>query len=400
MLTTFKNIRQANGRQFMITDFDAFILTNGIEGTCEVTPENLNKYEYITIEVNEINNKYRQKYNAVLKPILESINLNVNNFLTRHPDFLENKNNYYTKFAIPKKKPDANGKTRWRHLINPDDDLKHLQRFIADKLTEAGLLAHNAAHAFRPARDYYTNATIHKNSVHMICMDLKDFFDTISENMIRNQLKEHPLFNVDNVGDETIENIIKIATLDGTTPQGSPLSPFLSNIIMTRFDYEIRKALNHNPIATFYTRYADDTTFSSKKSNDIKEIIRLVENVIHTYYNDELKINYEKTKKLKRGRCFITGVKINKENNITIGWEKKKLIKTRIHNLANIIRQGVFDIDYSETDAKAEAYSVMGYLSFMSRAEKEWVDALKTTSNYSEDIRLIENYLKADDLPF
>lgn len=383
MLITFinKNINQTITK---ITNPISYFLSNGLEGI-EVI-QNKSTDEFITIEINKINNKFISNYNNYIKPILVNLNQNIENFLTLNPDFLTNKNNYYSEFKIPKRKPDENGKIRYRQLINPRPDLKNLQKLIALTLTNIGIIPHNAAHAFRQNRDYYTNAKRHQNNKHIINLDLKDFFDSISERIIHDNLKLHPIFNIDDLSETILNNIIKIATYKGALPQGSPLSPMLSNLIMVNFDYKLRKALNDNPIRTIYTRYADDMTFSSKKSQDISNIIHLVEKILKEEYNNEIKINYLKTKKITPGRCFITGVKLNKEHKLTVGWEKKKLIKSRIYNLLNKT-----DLTNPTKETLKEIQSVLGYLAFMNNIEHDYVLYLHTIYDI-EKLKNINTY--------
>ena len=118
-------------------------------------------------------------------------------------------------------------------------------------------------------------------------------------------------------------------------------------------------------------RYADDMTFSSKKSLDITDIIHTVENILKEHYNSKIKINYSKTKKITPGRCFITGVKLNKEHHLTVGWEKKKLLKSRIYNLLTRA-----DLDNPDEETLKEIQRVLGYLAFVNSVEKGYAQYL------------------------
>lgn len=358
-----------------------------------------NKYNQliITTEISKINEKYKHNYDLYHSSKLNRLYNNILDFLHDHPDFIEHKENYYTEFKVKKRKLDKNGNVKWRKLVNPSNELKILQRNICDTLKCCGVIPHNAAHGFVEHRDFYTNAAIHTKSNHIINLDFKDFFDSITYDLVVQKLLLHPLFNVTPLHNEfdpeqLVNLIAEIATYKGTTPQGSPLSPYLSNIVLIEFDYRLRKELNNYQIKTLYTRYADDLSFSSKKSLDIKEIIHLVENILNQYYTNTIKINYDKTKKITPGQCYITGVKLNQSHELTIGWKKKNEIKSRIHNLSAKIDDFMRNTnEFNEDELIAECQSVNGYLSFMHRVEPNYTDALYI--KYQPELRNINIFM-------
>ena len=406
MLVSFKNTK-INTSKTVITNPLDYVLSAGEEGFDIIY--NLYNQLIITSEINQVNVKYTENYVFYHRPKLLSLEDQIDRFLRENPDFLEHKENYYSEFKIPKRKPDEHGRTRWRKLVNPCPQLKLLQKTICETLKLCGMIPHNAAHGFVEERDFYTNAAIHATSNHIINLDFKDFFDSITEQLVIDKLKLHPLFNVDELGNRLVTKIAQIATYKGTTPQGSPLSPFLSNIVLVEFDYRIRKILNDQEIKTLYTRYADDLSFSSKKSQDIKEIIHKVESVLNEYYPNTIKINYDKTKKITPGQCYITGVKLNQSHQLTVGWKKKLEIKSRIHNLCKkfTVTNGTiteFSPEFDRDELIAEGRSIIGYLSFMHRVEPEYTTQLKL--KYSVELDCINVLLTGnsntniEDIPF
>lgn len=396
MLITFLN-KQIGTHRTVITDPLEYLISQGSLGFEEI----YNQYNQliITSEISVVNTKYISNYKLFLQPKLSRLYADILTFLQCHPDFTEHKERYYTEFKVKKRKLDKYGNVKWRKLVNPNNELKALQKQICDTLKVCGMIPHNAAHGFVEHRDFYTNAAIHSKSNHIINLDFKDFFDSITYDLVVEKLLLHPLFNV--APDEfasyesnydLVRAIANIATYKGTTPQGSPLSPFLSNMVLVEFDYRIRKLLNNHPIKTLYTRYADDLSFSSKKSLDIKEIIHMVEGVLNQYYPNTIRINYEKTKKITPGQCYITGVKLNQSHELTVGWQKKNEIKSRIHNLSAKIDEFMRSTDeFGEEDLKAECLSVNGYLSFMHRVEPSYTNALET--KYYSELQNINNFL-------
>lgn len=385
MLITFKN-KMINNPTLKITNPLEYIISDKQAGFETIYA--LSNNEYITTKINSVNDKYKTNFNLYLLPHLQILNTELNKFYEKYPEFTSNKPLFYEEFKVKKRKLDEHGNVRWRKLVNPMPELKQLQKIICDTLKRCNVLPHNAAHGFVENRDFYTNAALHRCSNHIINLDLKDFFDNIKTDLLKEKLKLHPLFNViPEFTDPLLDKIVDIATYKGSTPQGSPLSPYLSNIFLQEFDYELRQALNQTGTAIIYTRYADDMSFSSKRSLDITNIVHIVESILINNYRGEVKINYNKTKKIVPGQCFITGIKLNQEHNLTIGWQKKAEIKGRIHTLAKQIETLELPID----DLVEKALGVNGYLAFINRVEPDYYKRLH--EKYANELSQINLFL-------
>lgn len=145
----------------------------------------------------------------------------------------------------------------------------------------------NAQQAVLKAKEY-----INAGYSHVVDIDLSQFFDRVNHDYLMNELSRH-------IGDKLvlklIHNILRADICDGKTriacrqgvPQGGPLSPLLSNILLDKLDKELEKR-GHR-----YIRYADDCSIyvKSKRSGD-----RVMES-ISQYIEKELKlkVNTEKS---------------------------------------------------------------------------------------------------------
>ncbi|NHQ68912.1 reverse transcriptase family protein, partial [Elizabethkingia miricola] len=91
-------------------------------------------------------------------------------------------------------------------------------------------------------------------------------------------------------------------------PQGAPTSPYLSNLILMKFDDTIANYCKEKSIK--YTRYADDMAFSG--SDFDKEIlIKLVQSELNKV---DLKLNKSKINFMKQNvPQVISGVLVNKK---------------------------------------------------------------------------------------
>jgi RNA-directed DNA polymerase len=175
----------------------------------------------------------------------------------------------YTKFEIPKR---YGGK---RVICAPIADLKHIQGLLAavlmDCLNELNTKYNRqAAHGFIAARSILTNAHQHRGRSYVFNVDLQDFFGSIHFGRVRGFF----IADKDFALQPAVATVLaQIACFENALPQGSPASPVISNLIGNVLDTHLIKLARKNDC--FYTRYADDLTFSSNLPSFPEEIALL-----------------------------------------------------------------------------------------------------------------------------
>lgn len=236
--------------------------------------------------------------------------------------------NRYNLIEIPKK----NGKIRTIHA--PDAHLKQLQKNLTLELTK--LFEHknsgkpSFSFAYRKNNNdekfgIYFNAKRHRNRNLVINIDLKDFFHTIEFKRIVGYFTRNNYFKF------PIDVAIGIAQIacykDPKTgkvflPQGSPVSPIISNLIAEILDAKITKlAIQYK---FYYSRYADDLTLSFDTKKLPPEIIKSNENkfflgdkIIKAIKSSGFNINNDKICfRTKFDRQQVTGLVVNKKINV------------------------------------------------------------------------------------
>jgi group II intron reverse transcriptase/maturase len=145
----------------------------------------------------------------------------------------------------------------------------------------------NAHQAALKAKEY-----INAGYSHVVDLDLAQFFDRVNHDYLMNELSRriedkrvlkliHKILRSEIAAGET-----RVASKQGV-PQGGPLSPLLSNIILDKLDKELEKR------GLRYVRYADDCSIyvKSKRSGDrvMESITRYIEKEL------KLKVNTEKS---------------------------------------------------------------------------------------------------------
>jgi len=154
-------------------------------------------------------------------------------------------------------------------------------------------------------------------------LDLANFFDTVNHDKLMGILMK-------GIEDKRvlklIRNYLRAGIMEGGvasprtegTPQGSPLSPLLSNIILDKLDKELRQREHR------FVRYADDCTIYVKSE---KSATRVAESII-SYIEKELKlkVNREKTRVGRANQSNLLGYSFYNDKG---KWEPKISDKTK-----------------------------------------------------------------------
>ncbi len=176
--------------------------------------------------------------------------------------YVTKEENKYAEFEIPKK----NGKTR--KINAPTDQLKHLQRRLADLLNNcfsdisSEAQQKSLSHGFRKNHSIVTNANNHKNRRYVFNIDLKDFFPSINFGRVRGFFIKNNHFSLEG---KVATIIAQIACHNNELPQGSPSSPIISNLIGHLLDVRMVNLAKNGKCT--YSRYADDLTFSTNRKD-------------------------------------------------------------------------------------------------------------------------------------
>lgn len=181
-------------------------------------------------------------------------------------------------------------------------------------------------------------------------------------------------------GKAELVKTLSLCFLDGGLPQGTPISPLLTNILMIPIDHKISNELrNFNKNTYVYTRYADDLLISSKYDFDHTQIYKYVNNVLREFKTPYV-IKPEKTRYgSNAGKNWNLGLMINKNNEITVGHRRKKQFKASLHNF---IRDYLNGTNWSKEDVQV----LSGLISYYKMIELNYVNYL--LNEYSKDFKL------------
>lgn len=212
---------------------------------------------------------------------------------------------YYTETQIPK----AYG-TRTIYAIQKDSELYVAQKNILKNfLSKIPLPVCVKGFCIGGSYSEFLNA--HKNQKYYLRIDIKDFFDSITEAQIIANLHEYVKSS------SVLLAIVELCTYYGVLPQGAVTSPTLSNIIFRRIDQRITKYCQK--VNVIYTRYADDLIFSSNNI-DFKNQKWFYKKIKYILKQNGFKINTKKNN-IQNEKLVLNGFVVKSE----ISLSRKKL---------------------------------------------------------------------------
>jgi RNA-directed DNA polymerase len=223
---------------------------------------------------------------------------------------IEDEHKLYSEFEIQKK----SGSKRIIHAP-ASPDFKDLLSCI-DYLVRSIYQPHPNAYGFIEGKNIADNARLHLQKNYVYNIDLKDFFHSFDLNRVKLSLFNKP-FNLKGDLEPLAYTLASLVTcnLDGrrVLPQGSPVSPALTNHICWRLDHRLHGLAKRFGLS--YSRYADDITFSSNHNVYHGEFINELKRIINL---ENLLINPSKTRLQKRGeRQEVTGITVNQGLNVS-----------------------------------------------------------------------------------
>ena len=168
---------------------------------------------------------------------------------------------------------------------------------VLEPIFEPGF--HHSSHGFRPKRGAHTAIAeakeyVGKGYAVVVDIDLSKFFDRVCHQRLLSRLGQK-------VGDSRVLKLIRlmlkanVVMPDGTrvsteegTPQGGPLSPLLSNVVLDEFDQELARR-GHR-----FVRYADDCNIFVQSERAGQRVMRSIREFLQNRLR--LLVNEEKSK--------------------------------------------------------------------------------------------------------
>lgn len=297
----------------------------------------------------------------------------------------------YETFHIPKKSGGL------RRIDAPKPELMNALRNLKTIFEEDfHALYHTSAFAYVKNRCTVDAVKRHQknNSKWFGKLDLHDFFgSTTLDYVIKMFSMVFPFCEIVKFpnGEAELRKALDLAFLNGGLPQGTPLSPLITNVMMIPVDYKLANAFRDFDKQRFiYTRYADDFIISSKVDFDVHRVEKLVVDTLHEF-GAPFTINESKTRYgSSAGRNWNLGVMLNKDNEITVGHKKKRQFQSMLYNYITDKRKGI-------SWPREDIQTMQGLHSYYRMVEPETIDAIVKHTNEKMEtdvLRLIKDDLR------
>lgn len=190
-------------------------------------------------------------------------------------------------------------------------------------------------------------------SRYVVDIDLSKFFDRISHDYLMSLL-------IEEIKDKRLLSLIRRylqsgILLDGLvskrtegTPQGSPLSPLLSNILLNKLDREL-ESRNHR-----FVRYADDFSIYLKTKRSAHRVMNSVSRFIEEKL--KLKVNQKKSAVRYVGHMELLGYGIYRMRSQKFGLKVKESNWQKFVSKCKMLTKKSYSLSYGERVTKLREY--------------------------------------------
>lgn len=346
---------------------------------------NTNTSNTRTYAADVIPTKYLQKLNV------ESLIAKLTTF-NKSVDYLrkEQREKLYYTFHIPKK---SGGK--WRRIDAPlpelMDALRTLKRIFE---TDFNALYHTSAFAYIKHRSTLDAVKRHQSneSKWFGKYDLSNFFGSTTLDFVMKQFSM--VFPFSEVikrkdGERELRNALELGFLNGGLPQGTPLSPIVTNIMMIPIDFKLANGFRNLDDQQFvYTRYADDFIISSKYDFSFRKVESYIVDTLKGF-EAPFSLNSAKTRYgSSAGSNWNLGVMLNKDNEITVGYKRKREFQAMLSNY-------VLDKKNGEPWAVEDVQILEGYRNYYRMIEGDRIDKIVEHIGDKYGVNIVQ-LIKAD----
>lgn len=232
---------------------------------------------------------------------------------------------------------------------------------------------HDSSHGFRPQRSCHSalaeaKAHLESGAAWVVDIDLEKFFDRVHHQRLLARLERRGVQDVRVL--RLIGRMLKasvvmpggvVVSTDEGTPQGGPLSPLLSNIVLDELDWELHRRGLH------FVRYADDCNIYVRTERAGKRVMASVRRFIERKLR--LSVNDEKSAVARPRNCHFVGFSLNRRRD-GVRVQMSKRTRQRLWAKIRSLTPRTWGRSLSDCIARINGY-VAGWVSFFGICSKQ-----------------------------
>ena len=247
-----------------------------------------------------------------------------------------------------------NGK---RIIHIPSPELKRVQRLIMRKYFKPYWIPISVKDA----------ASVHCGKKWLMKLDIKDFFNSITEEQIKEIISRYvslyeSQIQIRRTDESDTEQIFSMCTIKGKLPTGAPTSPYIANLLLMDFDYEIQKFCYEYCVV--YSRYMDDLFFSSYGPQYILSLVEL--EVLRQIKDLGFELNVPKIKYISSNkRQQVLGLGVNNQKPVLTKEDKRKY-RSYFYNMLSPLQFN------KQKNYKEHELEVLGHLAYIKSVDEDY----------------------------
>ena len=247
-----------------------------------------------------------------------------------------------------------NGK---RIIHIPSPELKRVQRLIMRKYFKP----HWTPLSVKDA------ASVHCGKKWLMKLDIKDFFNSISEEQIKDVIHQYAALyespnQIRSREDSDVEQIFSMCTINGNLPTGAPTSPYIANLLLKEFDLHMEYYCRSCDV--YYSRYMDDLFFSTYGPQYLLSLVEL--EVLRQFKEMGFGVNVEKIKYISDNKLQkVLGLGVNNKRPVLTKDDKRKY-RAYFYNMLSPLQ---FNKQKIYKDHELE---VLGHLAYIKSVDQDY----------------------------
>jgi len=243
------------------------------------------------------------------------------------------------------------GEVKLRHIDNPNEELKKIQRRINEKILNTAILPKTMVGGIK-GKSIIDHAIWHVDKPIVATLDIKNCFPSIDNNKVNKIFIEYFGCSTD-----IASLLTKLTTFQHRLPQGAPTSTMLANLALLPVHNDIEMITKTNRLQMSF--YIDDIAISGEKTRDVlNEVIRIIQKYGYQIRQKKIKIMPS------HGEQIIGGFLVNKKISIPKIYIEK-------------IITDIIELSDARNITEYQLESIEGKISYVKRACKKRAEYLE-----------------------